>query len=231
MKERCEKYYQQGARFAKWRAVLRINKEKNHPSDLSIKANAYTLARYASISQSCGLVPIVEPEILMDGNHSFEESCEISIKVLDEVYRELEKHHVRLDCTLLKPNMVRCGVDLNQEFDAESIADYTIKALKTSVPVNVPGIFLSGGMSEMEASIALNKINQSNSSCPWRLTFSYGRALQASVLKEWEGLDANEISAQKVLLDVAKRNSNASEGKMTNFDGNDKSLYEKNYSY
>ena len=233
MMERCKTYYQRGARFAKWRAVLRINRKLNHPSQQSIEANAYTLARYASISQSCGLVPIVEPEILMDGNHDYVTSYHTSVKVLHTVYNELVKQNVMLDCTLLKPNMVRCGVDCEESYDAKMIGEYTVKALRDGVPVSVPGIvFLSGGMSEMEASMALNEINKMKHDSPWRLTFSYGRALQASVLKAWKGLDSNVEEAQKVLLEVAKRNGNASEGKMIeNHQGNDESLYEKNYSY
>lgn len=233
MKERCQEYYNMGARFAKWRAVLRINRDKNHPSEQSINANAYTLARYASISQSCGLVPIVEPEILMDGDHTFEESYHTSVRVLHAVYHELVKQNVRLDCTLLKPNMVRCGVDRNEPFDAEKIGEYTIKALRDGVPVSVPGIvFLSGGMSEMDASSALNMINKMKQNSPWRLTFSYGRALQASVLQAWQGNDLNVTTAQEVLLKVAERNGLASNGTMvTDESGNNDSLHETNYSY
>ena len=233
MKQRCQEYYNMGARFAKWRAVLRINRDKNHPSEQSIMANAYTLARYASISQSCGLVPIVEPEILMDGDHTFEESYHASVRVLHAVYNEMVKQNVRLDCTLLKPNMVRCGVDRNETFSAEKIGEYTIKALRDGVPVSVPGIvFLSGGMSQIEASLALNMINKMKQDSPWRLTFSYGRALQASVLKEWRGNDLSVTTAQEVLLNVAKRNGLASDGIMITIEsGDNESLHEKNYSY
>lgn len=233
MKQRCQEYYNMGARFAKWRAVLRINSEKNHPSEQSISANAYTLARYASISQSCGLVPIVEPEILMDGHHTFEESYHTSVRVLHAVYNELVKQNVRLDCTLLKPNMVRCGVESDEPFSAEKIGEYTIKALRDGVPVSVPGIvFLSGGMSEMEASLALNMINKMKQDSPWRLTFSYGRALQASVLKAWCGNDLNVTTAQEVLLKVAERNGMASDGMLVaELPCDNQSLHEKNYSY
>jgi fructose-bisphosphate aldolase class I len=232
MKVRCEQYYQAGARFAKWRAVLRINEQLNQPSELAIDANAYTLARYAAISQQCGLVPIVEPEILMDGNHSFEESYDVSRKVLRKVYDELVKHHVKLDCTLLKPNMVRCGVDCKQMFDAKKIGYFTNLAFSDSIPNSVPGVvFLSGGMSEQEASEALDEINKQNQNNHWRLTFSYGRALQASVLKEWDGKDENIEQAQKVLLQRAKCNGLASMGEYESEEITGESLYEKNYSY
>jgi fructose-bisphosphate aldolase class I len=229
---RCQKYYNAGARFAKWRSVLKIDKNKNHPSDLAIRQTSIVLARYASICQNNGLVPIVEPEILMDGNHTIQESYNISVKVLTAVYAELVSHHVDLECTLLKPNMVRTGVSSNETTDFNKIAKLTVKALQQAVPVSVPGIvFLSGGMSEVEASIALNNINNVNSVKPWYLTFSYGRALQASVLQEWKGNDNNIDRAQKALLLRAHANSLASIGKYQTEEDLGTSLYESNYVY
>jgi fructose-bisphosphate aldolase, class I len=230
--EKCQKYYNAGARFAKWRAVLKIDVSKNLPSELSIHENAVTLARYASICQNNGLVPIVEPEILMDGDHSIETSYEVAVNVLSNVYRELIRHNVDLECTLLKPNMIRSGVSSSEDFDSIKLAQLTIRALQQAVPVSVPGIvFLSGGMSEVEASISLNEINKVNSNKPWYLTFSYGRALQASVLDTWKGEDANIKLSQDVLLLRAKANGLASLGKYTNDEDVGKSLYETNYVY
>ncbi len=234
---RCRKYYEQGARFAKWRAVLKIDTEKHLPSDLAIHENAVTLARYASICINNGLVPIVEPEILMDGTHSIEESYQISVNVLSAVYSELVRHHVDLDCTLLKPNMVRPGVAGDVKLDSKAVAKYTVSAFQQTVPVSMPGVvFLSGGMSEEDATIALNEINKYESTKPWRLTFSYGRALQASVLNVWGGLSANVEAAQKMLLTRARCNGMASDGKYVQHfevdeNANKTSLHEKNYVY
>ena len=230
--KRCKHYYNSGARFAKWRAVLKIDVDKNLPSDLAIHENAVSLARYASICQNNGLVPIVEPEILMDGNHSIEVSYKETVNVLSCVYKELLRHKVDLEYTLLKPNMVRSGVDCTESVDFKKIAYYTVKALQQTVPVSVPGIvFLSGGMSEIEASEALNEINKIEGKKPWYLTFSYGRALQASVLDNWKGNDNNIELAQNALLLRSKANGMASIGTYINEDNVGKSLYEKNYSY
>ena len=229
---RCKKYYDAGARFAKWRAVLKIDVEKNLPSDLSMHENAVTLARYASICQNNGLVPIVEPEVLMDGNHSIEIAYEVAVKVLSCVYRELVRHNVDLECTLLKPNMVRPGVSSGDVMDCKRIGELTVKALQQTVPASMPGVvFLSGGMSEVEASIALNEINKTNSKKPWYLTFSYGRALQASVLDVWKGNINNTELAQNTLKVRAKANGLASLGKYTNEEALGKSLHESNYVY
>lgn len=229
---RCKNYYDAGARFAKWRAVLKIDIEKNLPSDLAIHENAVSLARYASICQNNGLVPIVEPEILMDGTHTSLQAHDVTIKVLNNVYRELIRHHVDIECTLLKPNMVRPGVLSSEKLDCEKLAAYTLSAFQHTIPVNMPGIvFLSGGMSEVEATIALNEINKYDTQKPWRLTFSYGRALQASVLNIWQGNIENKISAQKMLLKRAEANGNASLGKYMNELLNNHSLHEKDYVY
>ena len=229
---RCKKYYDAGARFAKWRAVLKIDVEKNLPSDLSMHENAVTLARYASICQNNGLVPIVEPEVLMDGNHSIETAYEVAIKVLSCVYRELVRHNVDLECTLLKPNMVRSGVSSGDLMDCKKIGELTVKALQQAVPASMPGVvFLSGGMSEVEASMALNEINKTNSKKPWYLTFSYGRALQASVLDVWKGDDNNIELAQNALKVRAKANGLATLGEYINEEELGKSLHESNYVY
>lgn len=214
---RCKKYYAQGARFAKWRAVLHIKDTLGAtPSNLAIMENAMTLARYASICQQNGLVPIVEPEVLMDGDFSIDVAAAMTERVLAACYKALSDHHVMLEGTLLKPNMVRSGADASIQAPATDIALATVRVLQHTVPPAVPGItFLSGGMSEEEASLALNYINQAPGPKPWSLTFSYGRALQQSCLTAWLGEDANISAAQKVLLERAKANSLAQQGKYT----------------
>jgi fructose-bisphosphate aldolase, class I len=230
--DRCKKYYEAGARFAKWRAVLKIDSNKFLPSDLSIHENAVTLARYASICIQNGLVPIVEPEILMDGDHSIEYCAKVTTHVLSNVYHELLRHKVDIDCTLLKPNMVRQGVSCKDPIDWQKLAYFTIQSFQQTVPVSMPGVvFLSGGMSEVDASIALNEINKLEAFKPWRLTFSYGRALQSSVLTAWKGKEENVKSAQDVLLQLAENNSLASQGKFISTDAGGKSLHETNYVY
>ena len=181
---RCAKYYAQGARFAKWRAVLHIKDTLGAtPSQVAIDENAMTLARYASICQANGLVPIVEPEVLMDGDFSIEVAAAATEKVIVACYKALSDHHVLLEGTLLKPNMVRSGSDAAVAATPQEIALATVRVLQHSVPPAVPGItFLSGGMSEEDASLALNYINQVPGPSPWSLTFSYGRALQQSTL-------------------------------------------------
>lgn len=229
---RCKKYYEAGARFAKWRAVLKVDTEKNLPSDLAIHENAVTLARYASICQNNGLVPIVEPEILMDGTHTSLQSRDITINVLSVVYRELIRHHVDIECTLLKPNMVRPGVSSSEKLNCEKLAIHTLTAFQNIIPVSMPGVvFLSGGMSEVEATTALNEINKYETQKPWRLTFSYGRALQASVLNAWQGKDENKHIAQQTLLKRAEENGKASEGKYEIELIKNISLHEKDYVY
>lgn len=229
---RCKAYYNAGARFAKWRAVLKIDAASQCPSDLSIHENATTLARYASICIANGLVPIVEPEILMDGDHSIERSRDVAVEVLSAVYRELVRHNVDIECTLLKPNMVRPGVSSGELMDYDAIARHTISAFQQAVPVSMPGVvFLSGGMSEIEASMALNEINKYDAVKPWRLTFSYGRALQSSVLETWKGQQGNREQAQQALIVRAKANGQASVGMYEPETGNSSSLHEENYTY
>lgn len=245
--KRCEEYYQLGARFAKWRAILKIS-DDGCPSELSIKENAMTLARYASISQKHGLVPIVEPEILMDGNHSILKSKEITQKVISRVYQSLVEHNVVLSATLLKPNMVRPGISNESGADDKTIAQMTVEALYNAVPPSVPGIvFLSGGMSEIQATNVLNNmyhINNTKLDKPWYLSFSYGRALQASVLKTWMGKSDNILLAQEQLLKRTKANGLATLGEYLTIDeyinelnkhnltsNGNTSLHVENYSY
>jgi len=211
---RCASYYAKGARFAKWRAVLNIKDTIGAtPSALAIQENAVTLARYASICQQNGLVPIVEPEVLMDGDFDINVAAAMTERVLAAVYKALSDHHVMLEGTLLKPNMVRSGSDAKVQASEVEIGVATARVLQHTVPCAVPGItFLSGGMSEEVASLALNEINRAPGPKPWGLTFSYGRALQQSCLKTWKGQDSNIEAAQQAFLKRAVANSNASKG-------------------
>jgi fructose-bisphosphate aldolase class I len=233
---RCAKYYAQGARFAKWRAVLHIKDTIGAtPSKVAIDENAQTLARYASICQMNGLVPIVEPEVLMDGDFGIETAAVATEKVLAACFKALSDHHVLLEGILLKPNMVRSGSDAAVPATPDEIALATVRVLQHTVPCAVPGItFLSGGMSEEEASLSLNAINLAPGPKPWSLTFSYGRALQQSVLQAWKGDDANIANAQTVLLARAKANGLANLGKYTGGCGGDAataSTFVKGYVY
>ncbi|XP_078729976.1 fructose-bisphosphate aldolase, muscle type [Lampetra fluviatilis] len=209
--ERCAQYKKDGADFAKWRCVLKIS--PNTPSRLSIIENANVLARYATICQQNGLVPIVEPEILPDGDHDLKTCQYITEKVLAATYKALSDHHVYLEGTLLKPNMVTAGHASTTKYTPEQVGMATLTALRRTVPPAVPGItFLSGGQSEEDASIHLNAINKLHLIKPWALTFSYGRALQASVLKAWGGKKENLKAAQDELMRRAKINGQASKG-------------------
>lgn len=205
------------------------------PSNCALIENANTLARYASICQCNGLVPIVEPEVLMDGDFSIEVAAAATERVLAACYKALSDHHVMLEGTLLKPNMVRSGSDAASPASATEIALATVRVLQHVVPCAVPGItFLSGGMSEEDASMALNHINQAPGPRPWSLTFSYGRALQQSCLKAWLGQDANIPAAQAVLLARAKANGQANLGQYTGGaggEGANTSTYVKGYVY
>ncbi|KAI9592101.1 fructose-bisphosphate aldolase [Syncephalis fuscata] len=229
--ERCKEYYKAGARFAKWRSVLRIGEAQ--PSQVAIDENANVLARYASICQANGLVPIVEPEILMDGNHDLERAVEVTQKVLATVYKKLHEHHIYLEGTLLKPNMVCPGQDCAKKYSPEEVGYATLTVLQRTVPVAVPGVtFLSGGQSEEAATLHLNAMNRVEGKRPWKLTFSYGRALQATVLKTWKGEASNVKAAQDALLVRSKANSEASVGKYAgNSGGETADLFVKNYVY
>ncbi|CEM05410.1 unnamed protein product [Vitrella brassicaformis CCMP3155] len=232
--KRCQDYYNQGARFAKWRAVLTIDKAAGKPSNLSIQETAHTLARYAAICQENKLVPIVEPEILTDGDHDIEYCAEVTEKVLAAQFKALHDHHVLLEGCLLKPNMVTPGAECPKKADAGEIAFYTVRTLYRTVPPSLVGVmFLSGGQSEEEASVNLNAMNKRGPH-PFALSFSYGRALQASALKAWGGKPENVGKAQTVFLERAKANSQAQLGKYQGGAGGGgagESLYEKKYVY
>jgi fructose-bisphosphate aldolase class I len=228
---RAKKYYDAGARFAKWRAVLKIGNGAI-PSDLSIQETAHTLARYAAICQANGLVPIVEPEILNDGNHSIERCAYETERVLAAVFKALNDHHILLEGCLLKPNMVLSGYDLPTKPTPEQVGFYTLRTLQRTVPPALVGVvFLSGGQSEEEASVNLSAINAQPGKKPWALTFSYGRALQASTIKTWSGKPENVAAAQAVLVQRAKANSLAAQGKYAGSGQTGESLHVANYSY
>jgi len=233
LSERAAAYYKQGARFAKWRAVLQIS--NSTPSKLSIDENAWGLARYAKTVQDQGLVPIIEPEILMDGDHSIERTAEVQEEVLATVYKFCDLNGVFLEGSLLKPNMTVPSAEFPGTTSPEEIGAYTVRTLERQVPPSVPGImFLSGGMSEEEASINLSVMNKAPRKGPWSLSFSYGRALQQSCLKTWLGKEENVEAAQEALLARARANSQANLGKYT--PGAEKSLdaqgtFEKGYKY
>lgn len=209
--DRLEEYKKLGARFAKWRAVFKIS--DIYPSKLAIKTHACLLARYAKICQNAGIVPIVEPEVLMDGNHSLEKCAEVSEKVFHKVFDKLYKHKVNLELMILKPNMIVAGKEFAKQPSVEEVAQETIKVLRHTVPASVPTInFLSGGQSDVMASENLNAINQLGSQ-PWYLSFSYGRALQAPCLKAWQGKSENVAAAQQALLKRMRLNGAATIGK------------------
>jgi len=209
---RCAQYKKDGAQFAKWRCVLKIG--PNTPSHLSMFEVANVLARYASICQQNGLVPIVEPETLPDGEHDLARCQKVTETVLAYTYKALSDHHVFLEGTLLKPNMVTAGQSCATKYAPQDIARATVTALQRTVPAAVPGVvFLSGGQSEEDATLNLNAINQFAGKKPWALTFSYGRALQASALASWGGKPENIKAGQDALLTRAKANSLASVGK------------------
>lgn len=232
--KRCAQYYKDGCRFAKWRCVLKI--DDHCPTQLAILENANVLARYASTCQQNGLVPIVEPEILPDGDHDLERSQKVTEKVLAAVYKALSDHHVYLEGTLLKPNMCTPGQSASKRCSPEDVGLATVTALQRTVPAAVPGVvFLSGGQSEEDASVNLNAINKSAGPKPWALTFSYGRALQASCIAAWKGKDENIKAAQNELIKRAKANSLASTGKyvagsISSLDGG-QSLFVAKHSY
>ncbi|MBI45265.1 MAG: fructose-bisphosphate aldolase class I [Candidatus Marinimicrobia bacterium] len=210
LRDRLKEYYKLGARFAKWRAVITIG--DMIPSDACIYSNAHGLARYASLCQENGLVPIVEPEILMNGSHTIEDCYEVSQRTLNVVFEQLIMHHVLLDGIVLKPNMIISGLDCNEQASVEKVSELTFKCLKDNVPSDVPGIaFLSGGQSSDLATAHLNTMNEKYiDNMPWNLTFSYGRALQEDALKAWAG--SNRLDAQKALMFRSRSNSLATKG-------------------
>mmetsp|Transcript_2530 Transcript_2530/g.2589 ORF Transcript_2530/g.2589 Transcript_2530/m.2589 type:complete len:363 (-) Transcript_2530:69-1157(-) len=231
--KRCADYYNQGCRFAKWRAVLRIDEDK--PTRKAILENAHGLARYASICQENGLVPIVEPEVLVDGKHSIDECAEKSEEVFHYVVRALKEFNVLFEGMLLKPNMITPGTENleREKVSSEEIAWKTVRTLLRTLPGAVTGVtFLSGGQSEEDATANLNAMNLLPEKMrPWALSFSYGRALQHSCLKAWLGKSENTKIAQDAFIEKAKANSEATLGKYQSDGKKGESLYIKNYVY
>lgn len=210
LRERLQEYAALGLRFAKWRAVIHIG--DGRPSTTCVEANAHELARYAALAQEAGLVPIVEPEVLMDGAHDLATCAEVTERVLREVYVQLSRQRVVLEATLLKPNMVLPGTESDSPAGDDDIARATIEVLRRAVPAAVPGIlFLSGGQGDEQATARLDAVNRWAPQ-PWELSFSFGRALQAPVLKAWAGDDANRVAAQAALLRRASLNGAARRG-------------------
>lgn len=213
LRDCLKEYYELGARFTKWRAVITIG--ENMPTPYCMSANAHALARYAALCQEQGLVPIVEPEILMDGTHSIDESYQLTTETLYNVFYELVSQGVELEGMVLKPNMVLSGYDCSEQASVEQVAEMTVDCFLNTVPAAVPGIaFLSGGQSDELATAHLNAMNQIDN-IPWNLTFSYGRALQAPALKSWSGKDKNISSAQDAFMKRAKFNSLATKGEFS----------------
>ena len=212
LRERLAEYQQLGAKFAKWRAVIEIN-ERDVPTAYGIRANAHGLARYAALCQEAGIVPIVEPEVLMDGSHDIERCEAVTSQVLEAVFSELDAHRVVFEGMLLKPNMVIAGMKCAHQAGVRQVAEATIRCLTRYVPAAVPGIvFLSGGQSAEDATDHLNAMNAMGPH-PWQVSFSYGRALQAPVLAAWKGQEDNVPAAQKALFTRCQLNGLARDGK------------------
>ncbi len=213
LRERLAAYRQLGARFAKWRAVISISDKI--PTRRCIETNAELLARYAALSQEADLVPVVEPEVLMDGTHTIERHFEVTEQVAEVVFHALSEHRVTLEAMLLKPNMVLSGKDCPHQAQVQEVAEMTLRCMKHVVPAAVPGlVFLSGGQSDVQATEHLNAMNCLDHA-PWELSFSFGRALQAPVLKAWKGDPTNVADAQRALHHRAWCNSKARFGKYT----------------
>ena len=211
LRERLKEYYKLGAKFTKWRGVYSITKD--YPSKISIHSNAHALARYSALVQECNMVPIVEPEVLMDGDHSAKECSIATSQVIEKCFEELIAHKVNLSGIILKPNMILAGNKSKNKISSEEIAKLTLECLKSTVPTEVPGIaFLSGGQSEIEATENLNLINKHNTT-NFIMSYSYGSALQQSTLKHWSK-DINDIEGtQRIFNHRAKMNSLAAQGK------------------
>jgi len=217
--ERLKKYYERGARFAKWRAVIDIGSGtdgRGIPTMTAISVNAHALARYAALCQAAQIVPIVEPEVLMDGDHDIDRCHDVTQRVLNKTFQELRVQRVELEGMVLKPNMVISGKKCARQASVEEVADKTVRLLKACVPAAVPGIaFLSGGQSDEEATAHLNAMNRTGAlppGLPWRLTFSYGRALQAAPQKAWSGKAENIAAGQRAFTHRARMNALASKG-------------------
>ncbi len=216
--ERLKKYYERGARFAKWRAVIDIGQGtggRGIPSMTAIRVNAHALARYAALCQAAQIVPIVEPEVLMDGDHDIDRCYEATSRVLNRTFQELRVQRVALEGMILKPNMAISGKKSAKQASVQEVAEKTIRLLKACVPAAVPGIaFLSGGQSDEEATAHLNAINKIGG-LPWKVTFSYGRALQAAPQKAWSGKPENVAAGQRAFSHRAHMNGLASTGRWT----------------
>jgi fructose-bisphosphate aldolase, class I len=210
LRERLAEYRGLGARFAKWRAVVDVG--AGIPTPFALEANAHALARYAALCQEASIVPIVEPEVLMDGDHTIERCEAVTDAALESVFDALFRHRVRLEGMVLKPNMVIAGKKCPQQAPPQQVADATLRCLRRRVPAAVPGIaFLSGGQSEAEATLHLSLMNRAGG-LPWQLSFSYGRALQQSTLDAWRGQPANVTAAQRTFLRRARLNGLARDG-------------------
>jgi fructose-bisphosphate aldolase class I len=213
--ERLKKYYERGARFAKWRAVIDIGQGtggQHVPTMTAIHVNAHALARYAALCQAAQIVPIVEPEVLMDGDHDIDRCYDVTQRVLNKTFQELRVQRVALEGMILKPNMVISGKKSAKQASVDEVAEKTIRLLKACVPAAVPGIaFLSGGQSDEDATAHLDAMNRIGG-LPWRLTFSYGRALQAAPQKAWAGKADNVAAGQRAFTHRARMNSLASKG-------------------
>jgi len=211
--ERLPKYYERGARFAKWRAVIDIG--QGIPTMTAIHVNAHALARYAALCQAAQIVPIVEPEVLMDGDHDIDRCYEVTQRVLNKTFQELRVQRVELEGMVLKPNMAVSGKKCERQASVQEVAEKTVRLLKACVPAAVPGIaFLSGGQSDEQATAHLNAMNRLGP-LPWPLTFSYGRALQAAPQKAWAGKSENVAAGQRAFAHRARMNALASKGEWT----------------
>jgi len=211
LRDRLKKYYELGARFTKWRGVYSISEK--YPSDISINSNAHSLARYAALAQESGMVPIVEPELLMDGNHSADICLKKTTEVIKKCFDELILHKVDLSGIILKPNMILAGNQSKNKISNEEVSLKTLECLKNSVPNEVPGIaFLSGGQSEIEATENLNLINKNNTTS-FIMTYSYGRALQQSALKVWSKNTRDIVATQNIFSHRANMCTLAAQGK------------------
>jgi len=215
---RAAKYRAMGAGFAKWRAIYRIDAKSGCPSALTIRENSMTLARYASVCQANGLVPIVEPDVVMAGDHDIDLNAEVCRKVWSALFKSLNDFNIYMPGLILKTNMVTPGIGCHKPCTPEDIAEYTLRVLGDTVPPSIGGIvFLSGGQSELKATVNLDAINRNTplyGKAPWRLTFCYGRALQDTAFKAWNGKNENVKLLQIKLMERAKANSLASEGKL-----------------
>jgi fructose-bisphosphate aldolase class I len=213
LRERLNEYAGLGAKFAKWRAVININIEEGMPSDTCIEANAHALARYAALCQEAGIVPMVEPEVIMDGEHDIDDCFVVTEKVLRSLFNALYQHNVMLEGTILKASMVIPGKDCPDQASIEDVADYTVQCLKSAVPAALPGIvFLSGGQSDEDATAHLNEMNKQEN-LPWPLSFSYGRAMQSAALKIWgQDIVNNVAKAQETVHARARDNGLAAIG-------------------